>query len=235
MMARDVGAVRDHRAHAEREGEEGVTEGLEHGVGLELREIRSEDEAQRFTRPAHPQGADQQQEQDPEEDRQEEARDALDSLADPEVDDGHGSDAEAEGERELQAGVAHLLVEQVARGQSGREAAESPFHRPGEVVDRPAGDDRVVAEQDEGADDAPASHDAPGGPRDRLERPDRALLAFSPDEQLRHHDGQPDGGDADKVHEHEGSAVVLPGYEGELPQVAQSDGASGGRQDESQI
>ncbi len=232
LVALQVGAVRHHRAHAEREREEGVAERLQDAPGLQPAEVRPEDEAERLAAAAHAQRADEHEDQDAEEDREEEPRDALDALLDAEVDDGDRADAEGEGEAELEPGVGDLRVEDGPGLRPRREAPEHPLRGPREVVERPARDHRVVAEQDEAAQHAPHPDDAPRGSDRLLERAHHALLRRAPDQDLGHHDRQADGGDAHQVDQHERAAVVLPGDEGELPQVAEADGAPGGREDE---
>ncbi len=54
------------------------------------------------------------------------------------------------------------------------------------------------------------------------------------DHQLRHHNRQTDNENADKINEDEGTSAVLSGDVGELPDIAEADGATGGSQDKSE-
>ena len=112
------------------------------------------------------------------------------------------------------------------------ESSDHPSRRLGEEEQRPAGDDGVVAEQYEPAQNAPHSYEAPRGTHRFLEGTDRTLLSFSSDQKLGHHDREPDGSDAYEIHENECAPVVLPRNEREFPEVSQSNGTSGGGQDE---
>ena len=209
-----------------------MPEGAEGRAGLELGEARLEQEAEGLPGAAHPERAHEQQQQDAEEDRERQAGQSLDALADPEPDDRDRRHAEPERQEELQAGIADLGVEEVARREPRRIAARRPGGGPREVVERPARDDRVVAEQQEGAEHAPHAEDGPPRARGFPERADGALLRPPADQQLRHHDRHPDHQDADQVDEDERAPVVVPGDVGEAPEVAQADGAARGGEDE---
>ena len=84
---------------------------LQQGGGLELGEVRPKDEAERFSRSAHAECADEHQDKDDEQNREEEPRDPFDALLHAEVDDPDGRNAEAEREHQLQAAVAGLFPE----------------------------------------------------------------------------------------------------------------------------
>lgn len=119
------------------------------------------------------------------------------------------------GERELEDAVRDLGVEEVAHGEIHGEPAHGPPHGAREEVEeRPARDDRVVREENEPAEHAPATDDGPERTDRGLEGADGALLCLPADEQLGHHDGKADRQDAEEVDEDEGAPVVLPGDEG---------------------
>ena len=78
-----------------------MAERLEDAPAIQLTEARPEDEPDRLAGPVHPQGGDEKQAEDPEEDRQEDPRDALDSLLDAEVDDRDRGNAKPERQSKL--------------------------------------------------------------------------------------------------------------------------------------
>ena len=102
------------------------------------------------------------------------------------------------------------------------------------VVHRPAGDHDVEGQDDEAGDHAEPPDHAPAGPA-ALEFPERfdgLGLCGPADHDFGDEDGQSDQSDAEEVDEHEEPATVLARDVGELPDVAQSDGGTGRRQDE---
>ena len=108
-------------------------------------------------------------------------------------------------------GVPHLG----ARG----EATHAPTERLREVVERPPGDDRVVAQDDEAGENAQTAHESPGGTERRLHGADGALLGFPADQELRHHDGEAYSENAGQVDQYEGAAAIFPRDVWEFPEV----------------
>ena len=61
---------------------------------------------------------------------------------------------------------------------------------------------------------------------------DRTLPTFTTDQHFGHHDRNTDKGDTEQIQQHEGTATVFTGDVGKLPDVAKTDGRTGGRQHE---
>jgi hypothetical protein len=112
------------------------------------------------------------------------------------------------------------------------EAVQGPADAFHEIEERPARDDRVVAQKNEAAQHTPQTYEAPYGSERLLEGPDRAFLGLPTDQQLGHHDREPNRGDADEINENERTAVVFPRDEREFPQVAEADGTTSGGEHE---
>jgi hypothetical protein len=153
---------------------------------------------------------------------------ALDALADPTEDHAHGRRHEQRGRRKLKLPVLQKRAEAGRDLLVGGELRQAPVQAIDEITQTPSGDDRVVAQNHESREDAQAADQAPRGADRRLEGADGALLRLPADEDLGHHDRQADQGDAHEVDEHERTAPVVPRDVRELPQVAETDGASRG-------
>ena len=211
-----------------------MPERLQNAPGLQFAEAWPEDEGHGLAGPIHLERAHEEEEEDPEEDREDGPGEPLDAAVDPQVDDRDGEDAEEEREAELESAVSDLFTEEIPGQEPRGVAGERPAHRPGEVEERPPGDHGVVAEENEPAEHAPHPDDPPAGTDHGPERAHDAGLAPAADQDLRHHDREPDGQDARQVDEHECASLVVPGDEGELPEVPQPDGAPGRGEDESE-
>ena len=70
--------------------------------------------------------------------------------------------------------------------------------------------------------------------REVLESLDRIALRGAPDGEFRQHHRQADQRDAEEIDQDERAAAVLPRDEGEPPHVAESDGGTDRRHDESE-
>ncbi len=117
----------------------------------------------------------------------------------------------------------------------GAGSDEHPGGGAEHIGQRPAGDHAVI-----GQDDEPRHYTAPAQVLPAAiaalfrgqgaQRIDGALPTATTQHDLGHHDRDADQGDADQVDEHEGPAAVLTGDIGEFPDIAQTDGRAGRRQ-----
>ena len=104
------------------------------------------------------------------------------------------------------------------------------------VEQEPSRDVGVVHHEDEaaGEEDAPQHCPKPLVPVGQLvEGVDQVGPASPAHGHLRKEDGEGEEGQEEEVEEHEDASPVFAYDEGEAPHVAQSDGATGGEEDES--
>jgi len=117
---------------------------------------------------------------------------------------------------EVPRGVAHVPA---------REAAE-------EVPDHPPADDAVVREDPEPREDPERLDDPPARVAEPVERVDGVEVRPAADDELRQDGREADDRDRDEVDEEERRPAVGRGLEREPPDVAQTDRAPDGREDE---
>src|SRR5690606_30571603 len=101
-----------------------------------------------------------------------------------------------------------------------RGLPESPADGTLEILQRPAGDHRVIAEQQHRGGDAEPADDTPEAlaAGDLIGRHGVALRVPA-DRQFGDHEGQADEGDAENVDDQEGAAAVVARHIGEAPDV----------------
>ena len=164
-----------------------------------------------------------------------ELRDALDARL-------HAEIADAATERDRERHIARhrqRIREQRAEHlphARGIEPLEPPAHHQINVVKHPAGDRRVEHHEQEIARNRAVFIEMPFRPRrlEHIERHRRAAHARASHGELRHHDGQPEDCEEDKIDEHERRPAVHPRDIREAPDIAEPDGTAGRDQDEAQ-
>ncbi|MNZ41408.1 hypothetical protein D3C78_589570 [compost metagenome] len=213
-----------------------MAEGHQHALAGQLAEVGGEQELHRLHEvPGGGGVADHHQQQD-EQPRHHEAQRALQPVAHAESDD-------AQGHQQHQTAVGGQLPRIGEQGVEQRAAAlaiqagEAAAQRRGGVGQRPAGDHRIEAEDQEAGEHRHAAEapPVPAGAGLAGHRGDGALgvgAAAPADHELGHQQRDADGQDAGQVDQHEGAAAVLPGDVGKLPDVAQTDRRTGGGEEE---
>ena len=219
-----VGAVGDHDAHAQGQGEEGLAHGRQHALEGDDGEVRLQVESETLADAlAQGQRVDGDAHHDEEEDGHQHLGHPLDALLHAAGDDDGGDGHEDGG------------VEDDLPGVDG-EAGQDPGV-PGEGVHGklggPAAQHRVVA-GDEGGDQD-GDQTAPAQvPADLLIGGDGVRRGPAAQVDLAEHRYKADEDDAGYIQQNEGGAAVLRGLIGEGPNVAEAHGAARRRQDEAQ-
>ena len=129
---------------------------------------------------------------------------------------------------DLIKGIAERPAEERADllGRKARKLART--HVPA-VGEHPSGNGRIEHHQHVTADDAPVAVQVPERPLglQLAECPPDALLGCTAHGELHHHDGEPKDDEKNKIDKDESRPAVSSGDEGEAPDVAEADGASG--------
>ncbi len=122
------------------------------------------------------------------------------------------------------------------RGGRAGNGGEGACQGAKQVVQGPSGHHRIVGQNNKGGEDADPARQLPGGAAtlQAYKGTDSVAPGMSADHQFRHHDRQADQGDADQVDQHKSAATVVAGDVGKLPDVAETHGAAGGRQDKAE-
>ena len=206
--------------------------GDQHLAAQQSRPVRQEQEAPARRRPRQGGGVDGQGHDEQRQQRHEDAVHRLDPALHAAGDHEHGRGENCHLPADRLARVADEAGE-VAAVAARRRVPEGACQGAEEVLQGPAGDDRVVAEDEKaGGDGEPAGEAPVRGGRGALVGGHRIALGAAAERQFGDHDGRADQGDADQVDDEKGAAAVLPGDVGEPPDVAQTDGGADGRQHE---
>ena len=161
--------------------------------------------------------------------------DLLDPLLQTEAADGDThNDRDNHKEQHLERRRQHR-VEYLAR-RIGRRAGEGAGGKLDRVVEHPAGHRGIVHHQQIAAKQADPSVDVPLAALrlERLKGLHGALTAGTADGQFHRQHRHAHDDQKQQVHQHKDTAAVLPRHKGELPYVADTDGAAGAHQQEAE-
>ena len=255
LLLIQIGAVGDHNAHAQRQGEEHLTAGggkhgqeiggfFDDAVGHSP--ARNEHVLQAIHRAGQGAGADNADQQHHEQRGHAHGTNLLDTAADAAHDDEHGQRHKDETVDNGLSGVAHkgveyLCAQRSAVGRShlrkggGAEAgAEQIAHVHHHVLDAVAAQCAVEEQNKERGQDA-----QPAQPLEALAqhmiRADHALAGLAAQRQLAHHDDKAAQNGQHQIHDQEGKTAGGAHFIGEAPDVAQADCRTDRRHQESKI
>ena len=228
LMLGQIRAVGDHDGHAQRQGEERLPQRREEGVEADLAPVAAEHIGEADLRAVERDGAREQYNENDEQRGHTDLVELLDAALNA-LDDDEGVDChkdrgkEKGGQREpclaRRGVVAEQAVEIAERIGIDRLRLRNVGH---DIAQHPAADVAVIGGDDE---------------RHRNTRDADPLeagigLCGTADGQLREHDGEADENDDGQINEDVGASASLKGLAGELPDVAEADGAARRRQDE---
>ena len=237
LFLAEVGAVGDHGAHGQGQGEEHLAAGGAEN-GDKVRRAFNEAALDRIAGDEHELQAldgvgERQRPDDDDDEHHEQGRHAdlvelldagVDAAGDDEEADHHEGKQDADGDRD--AG------DHVDEGRHAlRHAAEDTDQVDDDVVDAVAAQDRV-----EGHDQERREHREPAEPlellRNSLVGGDRSLSGLAAESQLGAHDDQADEDRQEQIHQQEREAAGLAHLKGEAPDVAETDrGADSSKQE----
>ncbi len=104
-----------------------------------------------------------------------------------------------------------------------------------DVLERPARDHAVIAQDDQPGEDAEPSGQSPAAPGSQASvGPDRISLGLPAQRQLGQHDRDTDQKGGDHIDQNEGASSVLSRLCGEPPDIAEPDGGADHSQDEAE-
>ena len=105
----------------------------------------------------------------------------------------------------------------------------------GHIAQHPAADVAVIGGDDERHRNTRDADPLEAAVAELVEAVDGVRLRGAADGQLREHDGEADENDDGQINEDVGASASLKGLAGELPDVAEADGAARRRQDEADL
>ena len=216
----NIAAKDRHGTDAERQGEERLVHGADDHLAVDLGEVGDEVEFQTFLCAVKGSAVERQNQHKREERNHHVLGNALQTAL--EVKAQHReTDRDGNGEvTYVDGGVGDHVDKAEIRG-----LADEELH---EVVDHPAGDDRVEGHQGNIAQQADIAVDMPLLARlfQLLVHLDRAGLRRAAHGKFHGHGRKAEEQQAQHVHKHEAAAAVLTGHPRELPHVAAANGAS---------
>jgi len=216
-----IGAVGDHGAHTERQGEERLTHSRQDRLGVEGGEVGLEIELQtRGHALAQRQGVAGNADNDDEEDGHKDLGHLFDTVLNAAEDDVHGQGHEDRGEED---DFAHVGGE---AGDDARVAAEGVQG----ILGRPAAEHAVVANDECGDGDGDKTEPT-DVLIDVLVRGDGVCCGALTDVDLAEHRHEADEQHAGDVDENEGGAAVLRGFVREAPDVTKTHRTAGSGED----
>jgi len=120
-------------------------------------------------------------------------------------------------------------------GATGKVAHGGMSH----IGRRPAADHRVEREDHKGRDHPDDGRDPPARRAEvalchQPHAGDGVMSTIPADKHFRHHDGDTDHCDTQQINQHEGATTVFAGNVGELPDITETDGRTGCRQNKRQ-
>lgn len=233
-LAVEVGGKGAEAAHCDAQRVESLTEGGKEERTAELREVGTEEELDASGGTGEHARSDNDDEEEDEEQRHEELRGLLDSSAYAARNNKMSAEEEYDGPDEGTYGVGLEGVEVV--GDVLRVAKEMTEGGGVDVLKTPAGDNGIVARDEEAREDA---HSAYGGPELSASR-DAGIgtsgigLACTTDDELADDAGNAEHHDADEIEDEENGTTVFARHVGETPYVAQAHSGAGSSEDDSQ-
>ena len=235
----EVGAIGDHGAHRQRQGEEHLTTGRRqngHDAGCLVDEAAldrvagDEHELQTFRSVRERPGTDDDDDEHDEQSGHADLVELLNAAADTVEVDEVADDHEAERHENAHAGVGEQRVKALSAGHTLEQADNVDD----DVVDAVAAEDRVEGHDQERGDDG-----KPADPLELLRQSlvgvDRAEAGLTTHRQLGEHDREADEDREGQVNDQEGEAAALAHFVREAPDIAEADGGTDGRQQKADI
>ena len=240
-----VGAVGDHGAHAQGQGEEhlaasGSQDGEEVRCFLNDTVLQSPAGNEHILQAVHSAGqgagADDADEQDDEQSGHTHGADLLDTAADAAHDDDHGQQDEDQAVDHGLHLVAHEGAEHTGTVQAvGAEAGtEQVAHIQHHILDAVAAQGAVEEQDQEGRQNAQPAQPLELLGQDLI-RAHGAAACLTAQSQLAHHDDDAAAGRQDQINNEEGKSAVCTHFIGETPDVTQADCRTNGGHQKSKI
>ncbi len=224
----EIGGVGDEASHADAEREEGLAHGAERDGAAHFREVGLEEEAQACACVRQRQRAHAERTEDQEEHGHHQLRGALDAFLHATHNDDvrHDDEGGRPQDRTERVGREELELLCEVGGRLARQGARAGLQ---DVFERPACDNGVEAQDEEGGQHAVVADEAPFRARGQLLEGSRNVAPrVAADEKLGDHHGQAEQEDTDDIDDEEGGSAVFAHHVGETPDVSQAYGAAYG-------